>query len=100
MVEWITTVDDVAQVADVGFEHIKEIDRFIPRGPSHNTGDTGSYAYRLKTSLERRTQASGDGPGLNGLWFDAFWDKGIARGKTTPEQKTAWAENLHAISNM
>ena len=36
--------------------------------------------------------------GMNSI--DAFWDKGIARGKTTPEQKTAWAENLHAISNM
>ena len=32
--------------------------------------------------------------------IDAFWDKGIARGKTTPEQKVEWAANLHAISNM
>ena len=32
--------------------------------------------------------------------IDAFWDKGIARGKTTPEQKSEWAANLHAVSNM
>ena len=32
--------------------------------------------------------------------IDAFWDKGIARGKTTPEQKSEWASNLHAVSNM
>ena len=32
--------------------------------------------------------------------IDAFWDKGIARGKTSPDQKTEWAANLHAISNM
>ena len=32
--------------------------------------------------------------------IDAFWDKGIARGKTTPEQKVEWAANLHAVSNM
>ena len=32
--------------------------------------------------------------------IDAFWDKGIARGKTTAEQKAAWAANLHAVSNM
>ena len=32
--------------------------------------------------------------------IDAFWDKGIARGKTTPEQKTEWAANLHAVSDM
>ena len=32
--------------------------------------------------------------------IDAFWDKGIARGKTTPEQKAAWATNLHAVSDM
>jgi len=27
--------------------------------------------------------------------IDAFWDKGIARGKTTPEQKQEWKQNLH-----
>ena len=32
--------------------------------------------------------------------IDAFWDKGIARGKTSPEQKIEWGANLHAISNM
>ena len=32
--------------------------------------------------------------------IDAFWDKGIARGKTTPEQKSEWASNLHAVSDM
>ncbi len=32
--------------------------------------------------------------------IDAFWDKGIARGKTSPEQKTEWSANLHAVSNM
>ena len=32
--------------------------------------------------------------------IDAFWDKGIARGKTTAEQKAAWAANLHAVSDM
>lgn len=32
--------------------------------------------------------------------IDAFWDKGIARGKTTHEQKIEWAANLHAVSNM
>ena len=32
--------------------------------------------------------------------IDAFWDKGIARGKTSPEQKTEWAANLHAVSEM
>lgn len=32
--------------------------------------------------------------------IDAFWDKGIARGKTSPDQKTEWAANLHAVSNM
>ena len=36
--------------------------------------------------------------GMNAI--DAFWDKGIARGKTTAEQKAAWAVNLHAISDM
>jgi 3-hydroxybutyryl-CoA dehydrogenase len=32
--------------------------------------------------------------------IDAFWDKGIARGKTTVEQKQQWAANLHPISDM
>ena len=32
--------------------------------------------------------------------IDAFWDKGIARGKTTAEQKQQWSENLHAVANM
>ena len=32
--------------------------------------------------------------------IDAFWDKGIARGKTTPEQKSEWSSNLHAVSEM
>ena len=32
--------------------------------------------------------------------IDAFWDKGIARGKTTQEQKVAWTSNLFAVSDM
>jgi 3-hydroxybutyryl-CoA dehydrogenase len=32
--------------------------------------------------------------------IDAFWDKGIARGKTTPEQKAEWAARLHAVGDM
>ena len=32
--------------------------------------------------------------------IDAFWDKGIARGKTTHEQKESWSANLHAVSDM
>ena len=32
--------------------------------------------------------------------IDAFWDKGIARGKTTAEQKEAWAKNLRAEADM
>ena len=32
--------------------------------------------------------------------IDAFWDKGIARGKTTAEQKETWARNLRAESDM
>ena len=36
--------------------------------------------------------------GMNTI--DAFWDKGIARGKTTAEQKATWSTNLHAISDM
>jgi len=31
---------------------------------------------------------------------DAFWDKGIARGKTTSEQKNEWSANLHAVEDM
>ena len=32
--------------------------------------------------------------------IDAFWDKGIARGKTTAEQKAEWSANLHAVADM
>jgi 3-hydroxybutyryl-CoA dehydrogenase len=32
--------------------------------------------------------------------IDAFWDKGIARGKTTPEQKAEWSTNLHPVPDM
>ena len=32
--------------------------------------------------------------------IDAFWDKGIARGKLTSEQKEAWAKNLRAEADM
>jgi len=32
--------------------------------------------------------------------IDAFWDKGIARGKTTPEQKTEWSSNLEAVNDL
>ena len=32
--------------------------------------------------------------------IDAFWDKGIARGKTTAEQKSEWSKNLHASTDM
>ena len=32
--------------------------------------------------------------------IDAFWDKGIARGKTTAEQKQIWAANLRAEPDM
>ena len=32
--------------------------------------------------------------------IDAFWDKGIARGKTTAEQKETWAKNLRAEADM
>ena len=32
--------------------------------------------------------------------IDAFWDKGIARGKTTAEQKQTWAANLRAEPDM
>ncbi len=32
--------------------------------------------------------------------IEAFWDKGIARGKTTPEQKEEWSSNLNPFSDM
>ena len=32
--------------------------------------------------------------------IDAFWDKGIARGKTTPEQKAAWYANISACDEL
>jgi len=32
--------------------------------------------------------------------IDSFWDKGITRGKTTPEQKVQWSANLHAVADM
>ncbi|MAR94335.1 MAG: 3-hydroxybutyryl-CoA dehydrogenase [Euryarchaeota archaeon] len=32
--------------------------------------------------------------------IDSFWDKGIARGKTTPEQKTEWSSNLYQFTDM
>ena len=32
--------------------------------------------------------------------IEAFWDKGIARGKTTVEQKQEWSQNLHAEANL
>ena len=32
--------------------------------------------------------------------IDAFWDKGIARGKTTIEQKEEWSKNLHSFADM
>ncbi len=32
--------------------------------------------------------------------IDAFWDKGIARGKTTAEQKSEWAGNLSACPDL
>jgi len=31
--------------------------------------------------------------GMNSI--DSFWEKGISRGKTTPEQKAEWASNIH-----
>jgi 3-hydroxybutyryl-CoA dehydrogenase len=36
--------------------------------------------------------------GMNTI--DAFWDKGIARGKTTHEQKIQWSENLTTFSDL
>ena len=32
--------------------------------------------------------------------IDAFWDKGITRGKTTPEQKEEWSSNIHRFSDI
>ena len=32
--------------------------------------------------------------------IQAFWDKGIARGKTTVEQKDEWSSNLFAVSDL
>jgi 3-hydroxybutyryl-CoA dehydrogenase len=32
--------------------------------------------------------------------IDAFWDKGIARGKTTAEQKLDWSANISAVSDL
>ena len=32
--------------------------------------------------------------------INAFWDKGIAKGKTTEEQKAEWSANLEAIADM
>jgi len=32
--------------------------------------------------------------------INAFWDKGITRGKTSLEQKVEWQKNLHAVSDM
>ena len=32
--------------------------------------------------------------------INSFWDKGIARGKTTIEQKEKWASNLHPFTDM
>ena len=30
----------------------------------------------------------------------AFWEKGIARGKTTPEQRDSWSANLTAVNDL
>jgi 3-hydroxybutyryl-CoA dehydrogenase len=32
--------------------------------------------------------------------IEAFWDKGIERGKTTSDQKTEWSGNLRAVNNL
>jgi len=32
--------------------------------------------------------------------IDAFWNKGITRGKTTPEQKNDWSSNLYQFTDM
>ena len=32
--------------------------------------------------------------------IDAFWDRGIERGKISPEQKFGWSGNLNAVSDM
>ena len=36
--------------------------------------------------------------GMNSI--DSFWEKGIERGKTTPEQKVEWASNLHPYMDL
>ena len=36
--------------------------------------------------------------GIKGI--NDFWDKGIARGKTSPEQKTEWESRLHTCSEL
>ena len=36
--------------------------------------------------------------GMNTI--DAFWDKGIARGKTTQQQKQQWSQNLSQFTDM
>jgi len=36
--------------------------------------------------------------GMNTI--NEFWDNGIARGKTTPEQKEEWSANIHTFSDM
>ena len=32
--------------------------------------------------------------------IEAFWQKGIARGKTTPEQRDAWAAGLTPVADL
>ena len=32
--------------------------------------------------------------------INSFWDKGIARGKTTEEQKSEWSTNLHPTDSL
>ena len=41
-----------------------------------------------------------DGLGAGMERIDSFWEKGIARGKTTAEQKSEWAGNLRAVSDL
>ena len=36
--------------------------------------------------------------GMNAI--NEFWNNGIARGKTTPEQKEEWSANIHAFSDL
>ena len=42
--------------------------------------------------------AEGLEKGMNSI--DSFWEKGIERGKTTPEQKVEWASNLYPSMDM